>query len=132
MSYLLDTNICIDLIQHRPPWQHVAQRIAGVRAARVLLSAVTVAELRYGVAKSPKYGIALDIFLLDFEVVSFDVAAAEAYGEVRAALESIPIGPLDTLLAAHAKSLDVTFVTHNTREFARVSGLKLADWTLPK
>jgi tRNA(fMet)-specific endonuclease VapC len=131
-SYFLDTNICIDLIQRRPPWQRVLERLTALRGARVLLSAVTVAELRYGVAKSSKYSAALDTFLVDFEVAPFDHVAAEAYGEIRAELEKkgTSIGPLDTLLAAHAKSINATFVTHNTREFGRISGLKLADWTL--
>jgi tRNA(fMet)-specific endonuclease VapC len=137
MDYLLDTNICIDLINRRAAWwQRLADRITAVKRARVLLSALTVAELRYGVAKSPspdKNRLALDTFLVDFEVVAFDSPAAQAYGEIRATLEKkgTPIGALDTLLAAHAQSIGATFVTHNTREFGRVPGLKLVDWTRP-
>jgi tRNA(fMet)-specific endonuclease VapC len=132
VSYFLDTNICIDLIQRRSPWARVLEQLTALRGARVLLSALTVAELQYGVAKNPKYRPALDTFLVDLEVVPFDSSAAEAYGDVLAALEKkgASIGPIDTLLAAHAKSMNATFVTHNTREFSRVAGLKLADWTL--
>ena len=76
MDYLLDTDICIDLINRRAAWwERLADRITAVKRGRVLLSALTVAELRYGVAKSPspdKNRLALDTFLIDFEVVAFD------------------------------------------------------------
>lgn len=137
MSYLLDTNICIYLIDRRTPhWQHIAEQLIAVQEERVLLSAFTVAELRYGVTKSShaaKNQIALDTFLADFEVAAFDAVAATVYGPLRAGLESKgkPIGPLDILIAAHAVSLSATLVTHNTREFSRVPSLRLADWTKP-
>ena len=99
------------------------------------VSSVTVAELRYGAERSSRPAQnheALDAFLLPLEVLGFGPeGAAAAYGRVRAALEraGTPIGPLDTLIAAHALSLGVALVTNNVREFSRVSGLKIEDWT---
>src|SRR4030043_577910 len=89
---------------------------------------VTLAELRYGVAKSAqreKNGLALDEFLLPLEVADFDEPAAVIYGMVRAGLEKAgtPIGPLDTQISAHALSLGATLVSHNTRAFRRIPGL---------
>ena len=74
---------------------------------------------------------ALGRFLLPLEVLAFGGEAAAAYGRIRAALEraGTPIGPLDTLIAAHAVSTSVTLVTNNTREFQRVPGLEVEDWT---
>jgi tRNA(fMet)-specific endonuclease VapC len=97
------------------------------------LSAVTLAELRYGVAKSAqreRNSQALDEFLLPLEIADFDEAAAGAYGEVRTTLEKAgtPIGPLDTQIGAHALSLGAALVTHNAREFRRIPGLAVEDW----
>jgi tRNA(fMet)-specific endonuclease VapC len=97
------------------------------------MSAVTLAELRFGIAKSSQPRSAasnLRVLLSRIRVVPFDDAAAERYGEIRASLErrGAPIGPLDTLIAAHALSLGWTLATNNVREFRRVPGLKVADW----
>jgi tRNA(fMet)-specific endonuclease VapC len=97
------------------------------------LSTVTLAELRYGVAKSAQKDAnarALDAFLLPLEIADFDETTAGVYGEVRAALEKTgtPIGPLDTQIGAHALSLGAVLVTHNAREFRRVPGLAVEDW----
>ena len=72
----------------------------------------------------------MTLFLLPLEVAAFDYAAAEAYGRIRAALESAgtPIGPLDTLIAGHAASLDAILVTDNVAEFSRVPGLRIENW----
>ncbi len=77
-----------------------------------------------------KNGLALAILLANIEVMSFDAYAAEGYGEVRAELEKAgtPIGPLDTMIAGHARALDCTIVTNNTKEFERVGGLRLENW----
>ena len=74
--------------------------------------------------------MALHQFLIPLDIVDFDVAAAREYGAVRAGLEKAgtPIGALDTLIASHAKSLDCTLVTNNSREFVRVNGLKVENW----
>lgn len=95
-----------------------------------------MSELSYGVEKSKwrKANTALlDKFLRDFHIVPYDERAARICGVLRAALEKKghPIGPMDTLIAAHAVSMDATLITHNTREFARVSNLAIEDWTLP-
>jgi len=97
------------------------------------MSSITLAELRFGVAKSeqPKRaGSNLRVLLSKVSVVPFDEQATTHYGDLRARLEKrgTPIGPLDTLIAAHALSLGYVLVTHNAREFRRVPGLKIEDW----
>jgi len=129
---MLDTNICIYIIKQKPP--EVLKRFLEYQVGDITISAVTLAELRYGVAKSRYRGKndkALDEFILPLEVLPFDEDATKSYGEIRAALEKAgtPIGSMDLMIAAHAASLDMTLVTNNTREFSRVSGLKVADWT---
>lgn len=101
----------------------------------VLEANITVSELRYGVEKSTRpqqNRAALEQFLLPLEVMGFGEEATKHYGCIRATLESrgTPIGPLDTLIAAHALSLGATLVT-NTREFERVPDLRMEDWTTP-
>ena len=129
---LLDTNVCIHIIRRRP--QAVLGRFEDYGIGEVGVSSVTVAELRYGAEKSSRPGQnleALGRFLLPLEVLAFGQEAAAAYGRVRAALEKAgtPIGPLDTLIAAHAVSIGATLVTNNTREFERVPDLEVEDWT---
>jgi tRNA(fMet)-specific endonuclease VapC len=129
---LLDTNVCIHIIRRQP--QVVLRRFENYGVGEVGVSSVTVAELRYGAEKSsrPEQNLeALGRFLLPLEVLAFGEEAAAAYGRVRAVLEraGTPIGPLDTLIAAHAVSISVTLVTNNTREFRRVPGLEVEDWT---
>jgi tRNA(fMet)-specific endonuclease VapC len=100
----------------------------------IAISSITVAELRYGVEKSQQVARnarALDQFLMPLIIVDFDDDAAETYGRIRAQLErqGTPLGPLDTLIAAHALCLNLTLVTNNTREFSRVAGLTLQNWS---
>ena len=100
----------------------------------VCISTITLAELQYGVRKSAqpeKNQLALSQFLIPLEIVGFDLKAAVEYGEIRATLEKdgTPIGPLDTLIAAHAKSLNLILVTNNEKEFKRVAGLEVENWT---
>lgn len=134
MKYLLDTNICIFVIRQKPPI--VLQRFQQFLANELAISAVTLAELRYGADKSSnpaKNHLALDGFLAAIQIVDFDSQAAELYGQIRADLEKsgTPIGPLDTLIAAHALRHGVPVVTNNSAEFSRVNGLIVEDWTLP-
>ena len=128
---LLDTNICIAIIKQQP--KDILRKFNDYQVGQVCISSVTLAELRYGVAKSQyhqKNQAALDEFILPLEVADFDEAAADYYGRLRAGLErqSTPIGALDTMIAGHALSLNVALVTNNTREFSRVAGLQLLDW----
>lgn len=132
MRFLLDTDICIYLIKKNPP--SVLKRLQKCHTGDVGISAITVAELRYGADKSqrPEQNHAgLDLFLAPLEIAAFDEPAATAYGTIRAQLESAgrPIGPLDLLIAAHAKSLGATLVTNNSDEFKRVRGLRVENWT---
>ena len=131
MKFLLDTNMCIYLIKKKPP--QVLERFNDYLVGEIGVSSITVAELQYGVKKSQRptqNQRALGQFLIPLVIADFDEQAAEAYGRTRAALEAqgTPIGALDTLIAAHALSLDVTLVTNNTRELSRVPDLRLANW----
>ncbi len=127
---LLDTNICIYIVNARPP--AVLARFQQYRLGDIGISSVVAAELAYGVAKSgsARNRQALEMFLAPLAVLPFDEAAVWAYGTLRAELErrGSPIGSLDTMIAAHSLSLQALLVTHNTREFAKVPGLQLADW----
>ena len=128
---LLDTNICIALLRGENP--QARAQLGRCSLDEVGLSAITFAELQYGVAKSSDPGRnagAVADFCAALQILPFDDRAGEAYGRVRGDLERAgrPIGPLDTLIAAHALSLDVTLVTNNEREFSRVPDLKLANW----
>lgn len=132
MRYMLDTNICIYAIKHKP--EQVFLRLQEHDPAEICISSVTYAELVHGVEKSKaieKNRVALALLLANIEIMSFDSLAAESYGKVRADLEKAgtPIGPLDMMIAGHAKSMGYTVVTNNTKEFERVKGLKLENWT---
>ena len=134
VKYLLDTNICIYVIRQKPPL--VLQRFLQQSPDEVAISSVTLAELRYGADKSAsptRNHAALHSFLTPISVADFNSPAADQYGKVRAYLElrGTPIGPLDTMIAGHALSLNVTLVTANTSEFSRVPGLVCEDWTVP-
>ena len=130
--YVLDTNICIFLINSKLP--ELAKRITDSPIEQICISAITQAELEYGVAKSKnvaKNAAALTKFLSTMNVLSFDSEASEVYGKIRASLEGKGkvIGNMDMLIAAHAKSIGGTVVTNNTDEFRRIDGLKVEDWT---
>lgn len=130
MRYLLDTNICVYLINRRPQHEAVLRHMDGLAYGDILVSAITVSELRYGVAKSARpeqNREKFESFIERFEIMDFDDAAATAYGMVRAMLENAGT-PLDTLIAAHALSLQCTLVTNNVREFERVPGLQIENW----
>ncbi len=129
---LLDTNICIYLINARPPG--VLAHFQHYRLGEIGLCSIVAAELTYGVAKSQsaRNRAALEMFLAPMDILPFDEKATWVYGELRAELERLgqPIGALDTMIAAHALSRDAILVTNNTREFSRVEGLRLENWTL--
>lgn len=133
MKLLLDTNICIYIIKQQPAT--VLKRFLEYQIGDIGISSITLAELRYGVAKSihrEKNAKALNEFVIPLEVVSYDESAAHVYGDIRATLEKAgtPIGSMDMLIAAHAVSLGIPLVTNNTREFLRVPSLDIIDWTV--
>ncbi|WP_175720339.1 type II toxin-antitoxin system VapC family toxin [Burkholderia anthina] len=127
--YMLDTNMCIYLMRHQP--EPVARRFAQCYTGDVVMSAITYAELEYGVAvcASPaRERRNLAALIDDIPVAPFDVAAAQAYGPVREATRERRKDHLDKLIAAHAVSLDVVLVTHNERDFVSYPGLRLENW----
>ena len=131
MRYMLDTNICIYSIKHKP--EQVFLRLQEHEPADICISSVTYAELVHGVEKSQaieKNRLALALLLSNIEILNFDANAAESYGKIRADLEKqgTSIGPLDMMIAGHAKSLNYTVATNNTKEFNRVPGLKIENW----
>lgn len=132
IEYLLDTNICIYLIKKKSAV--LLTRLQKAAPATVGLSSIVLSELEYGVEKSQKVAqnrMALAQFVAPLEIVEYDSRAAQCYGRLRSVLEreGQPIGPLDQLIAAHALALDCTLVTNNKREFVRVEGLRVEDWT---
>ena len=133
MKYMLDTNICIYTIKKKPPM--VLHRFMSHNSEELCISSITYAELVHGVVKSQavdRNSLALALFLSPITILSFDDRAAEEYGKIRVDLErrGTPIGPMDTLIAGHAKAAGLTLVTNNTREFQRVSDLPLEDWSM--
>jgi tRNA(fMet)-specific endonuclease VapC len=136
MVFLLDTNTCIYLLTgNQPDYQRniLAMLEALPRNERPVISTVVLSELQYGVRKSrwrKANQALLDEFLLDFDVSDYGVTASIFYAELRTDLEKRGqiIGPMDMMIAAHALSLEATLVTHNTREFRMVKGLRLEDW----
>lgn len=130
MRYLLDTNILIALSKERPG---VAARLAGIHANNILLSAIVVAEIEYGIAKSTlreHNRRVFDTLLAGIQIIPFDEAAARLYGPIRAELERSGqlIGPYDLMIAAQALSQDAVLVTDNLGEFRRVAGLAVENW----
>ena len=127
---LLDTNICIYIINAKPP--AVLERFKNYRLGEIGVCSVVAAELAFGVAKSgsARNRQALEMFLDPLTILPFDERAAWAYGDLRAELErrGTPIGSLDTMIAAHALSLQAKLITNNSREFAKVPGLHVDNW----
>ncbi len=132
MKYLLDTNICIYIINEKP--KKVLKKIEQYSVNEFAISSITHAELQYGVEKSKNKNTnqdALEEFLLPLTILPFhDEKLVACYGEIRASLESKgkTIGPLDMLIAAHALSLDLTIISNNIKEFSRISNLKCKNW----
>jgi tRNA(fMet)-specific endonuclease VapC len=125
---MLDTNMCIYLMKNQPP--EVAARFAECYVGDVVMSAITFAELEFGVAASAdpmREEANLTALVADIPVVPFDAAAGSAYGPIRVATESKK-DHLDKLIAAHAVSLNVTLVTNNIKDFARYPGVVADSW----
>ena len=131
VRYLLDTNTASYVIKGNFP--RVRERLLKVPMAEVGISAVTEAELRFGVARKPgaiRLKTAVEEFLLRVEALSWDSEAAQQYAQVRAELERTgkPMGNLDLMIAAHALSAQLVLVTHD-HVFRRIKRLKVEDWT---
>ncbi|MDP2110160.1 MAG: type II toxin-antitoxin system VapC family toxin [Thiobacillus sp.] len=131
MIYLLDTNVCIHLLNEKHPaiLQHFRQH----GPADIAMCSVVKAELLYGARRSQRVEANLQllkVFFAPLQSLPFDDECAEHYGQIHANLltQGKPIGPNDTLIAAIARAHDATLVTHNTGEFSRVAGLRMEDW----
>jgi len=127
--YMLDTNMCIYLMKNQP--EQVAKRFAQCYVGDVVMSAITYAELEYGVAvcaNPDRERRNLAALIEDIPVAPFDVLAARAYGPIREATRERKKDYLDKLIAAHAVSLDVVLVTNNERDFETYPGVRLENW----
>jgi len=130
--YMLDTNICIYIAKHQPP--EVKARFERLKPGQLVMSAITYGELYCGANKSNQRMKALAVLeelIQDITVEALTFAAARVYGDIRAALEKQGrlIGNNDLWIGAHAKALDVTLATNNEREFKRIAGLSVENWT---
>ena len=131
MKFMLDTNVCVDVMRGRN--RSVRERLCALLPRDVCVSSITLSELEYGACKSSdqeRNRLLIAEFMSPVDVMPYDDACAPHYGRVRADLErqGTPIGPLDTMIAAHALALNLTLVTNNEREFRRVSDLKVVNW----
>lgn len=131
MTYMLDTNICIYIMKNKP--EKVLRRFKEELNNGIGISSITLAELEYGMKHSSNPAQnerALLRFLVPLSVLPFGAGAASEYGAIRTFLQNngTPIGPLDMLIAAHAKSEGLVMVTNNVREFERVPGLEIENW----
>jgi tRNA(fMet)-specific endonuclease VapC len=131
MKYLVDTDICIYIMNKRPI--EVINKFSQFAPGDIAISSITVSELEFGVTNSlrkEENTIRLDEFLVPFEILSYDQVAAKTYGVIRTQLEKAgrPLGPLDMLIAAHALSRNLALVTNNEKEFKKVKGLKVESW----
>ena len=131
VTYMLDTNICIYAMKNKP--ENVLQRLKKELNSGVCISSITLAELEYGMKHSSnpaKNEQALLRFLIPLSILPFGAVAATEYGAIRTYLQNngTPIGPLDMLIAAHAKSENMILVTNNVREFERVPELEIENW----
>lgn len=127
--FMLDTNMCIYLMKNQP--EQVAKRFAQCYVGDVVMSAITYAELEYGVTVSgngARERRNLAALVEDIPVAAFDSAAAAAYGPIRKATRERKKDQLNKLIAAHAVALDVTLVTNNERDFAAYPGLRVENW----
>ena len=128
---MLDTNMASTVFKGTSP--AVDKRLSAVPIASICLSAISEAELLFGLAKKPdarRLETMVREFLLPLDILPWDSAAAACYAELRSRLEraGTPLGSMDMLIAAHALACDATLVT-NDRAFQSAEGLKLADWT---
>lgn len=133
MKFLIDTNICIYLMNNRS--SELIQKFKSIEIGQIGISSITISELYYGMAKSWNQGSnqkRLEEFLVPFEILAYDEIASKHYGEIRYDLEKRGevIGPLDLLIAAHALSRDLVLVTNNEKKFQRIQQLKVENWSI--
>ena len=131
-AYLLDTNI-VSYYLRRSSAKLEAKMTEGLRGQQCAISVITRAELRYGqtaMAHDDKRRALIDAFLMQVPSLPWTTSAADLYGALKTTLkrEGMPIGELDTQIAAHALAEDLILVTHNTRHFEREPGLTIEDW----
>ncbi len=132
IKYLVDTNI-LGYFARNSSAALQKRMLAALKKQEVAISAITRAETRFGLAllqADDKRRRSVDLLLNEFPVLSWTLEAADRYGDIAALLQHAgqPIGEMDTQIAAHALVLGLPLVTHNTRHFKRVPGLKLEDW----
>lgn len=133
MIWMLDTNILIYFANHKPGYERIARRMSGRSPGEVRLSAITLAELTFGIENGEfrlENRKALDGLLEFLQVDDFPAGAARDFGQIKAALlaDGKPVGPHDLLIAAHARHVGAVLVTNNEREFRRVPGLSVQNW----
>lgn len=131
MKFLIDTNICIYIMNNHPP--EVLKKFKNIGVGKVGISSITVSELHYGAYKSSHKRVnakRLEEFLNPFEILTYDENASKYYGKIRSQLEEQGnvIDPLDMLIAAHALSNKLILITNNVKEFKRVRSLKIQNW----
>jgi len=133
MIYMLDTNICSFIIREKPSYIKDKLKQVEVQGNTIVLSSIVVSELLYGAKKkgSEKLIKVVNAFINSFFIYDFDNSAAKEYASIRTILESQGniIGSNDLFIASHAKSLDAILLTNNTREFKRVDGIDIEDWS---
>lgn len=133
MIWMLDTDILVYFINRKPGFERIARRMSGRSPGEVRLSAITLAELKFGIENGEfrsEDGKNLEGLLEFLQVDDFPGGAAQDYGVIRVSLERSgrKIGPNDLLIAAHARHLGAVLVTNNEREFRRVPGLSVQNW----
>ena len=131
--YVIDTNICIYLINKR--FEYLLKKFESFKKSEIAVSAVTVAELEYGIAKSlypEKNRLALVEFISSFEIVPFSNEDTQSFGLIRAYLNKngTPIGPYDLQIAAQCLTRDSILVTNNEKEFKRIPNLMIENWII--
>ncbi len=132
IKYIIDTNVCIYIMNKRPI--EVIHKFKQFDVGEICVSTITVSELQYGVAKSKNRRLneqRVEEFLSPLEILPYDEIATAVYGDIRLELEKSgePIGPLDLLIAAQALSRNLVLITNNEKEFRRVHNLKVENWT---
>ena len=130
--YMLDTDMCSYIIKEHP--ESVRQRFQTLAMEQLCVSVVTYAELIYGVERSSSKRInrpIIEDFVRHLDVMNWDTEAADQYGVIRAELEAAgtPIGAMDMMIAAHAKSIKAVLVTNNQKHFTKVKGMKVDNWS---